>query len=122
VSNEAFVVTGADDVARRIGSLSRDVDDLRAYEDIAQRVAADARAFAPRRTGRLASSIIGTATPRGAGAHTSLVYAGPINYGWARRNIAASLFMQRAADSKGASSADELGADIQRRIDSNGLG
>lgn len=117
-------VTGADDVARRLGSLSRDVDDLHGtYEPIAQRIAAEARALAPRVTGALAATIVGSATRRAGGAIAGpgIPYAGVINFGWRHRNIAAALFMQRAADSKGADAADEIGGDIQRDIDRHGL-
>lgn len=116
-------VTGADEVARRFGSLSRDVDDLHSpFAEIADRIAADARAFAPKRTGRLAGGVRPSATARAGGVTVGGVpYAAVQNFGWPRRGIAGSLFMQRAADSKGAASADELGTEVQRQISRNGL-
>lgn len=117
-------VTGADEVARRFGVLSRSMENLQStYEGVAQRVAADARAYAPKVSGALAAGIVGSATRRAAGATIRGVpYGGVINFGWQHRGIAAALFMQRAADSKGASTANEVATETQRRIDRSGLG
>ena len=51
-----------------------------------------ARIAAPRRTGRLARSI----KVKGTVIRAEAVYAGPINYGWPRRNIKAQPFMYDA--------------------------
>lgn len=51
-----------------------------------------ARIAAPRRTGRLARSI----TVKNTTVRANAVYAGPINYGWPRRNIKAQPFMYDA--------------------------
>jgi hypothetical protein len=124
VSDTRVQVTGADEVARRLGSLSRSVDDLHGtYIDIANRVAAQARSFAPKVTGRLAGGVVGSATRRAGGVTIRGVpYAGVINFGWTHRHIAASLFMQRAADDKGPSTADQLGGEIRRDISRARLG
>lgn len=117
-------VSGADDVARRLGGLQHDVDDLQgSYLPIAQRIASEARSYAPKVSGALASTIVGSATRRAGGAIAGpgIPYAGVINFGWRHRNIAAALFMQRAADNKGDTAADAVAHDIQRDIDKRGL-
>lgn len=123
VSGVQVQVTGADDVARRFGVLSRGVDDLHGtYVGVAQQIAAQARSFAPKVTGRLAGGVVGSATRRAGGVTIRGVpYAGVQNFGWQRRGIAASLFMQRAADDKGPSTADQLGGDIRAEIRRAGL-
>lgn len=120
----SYTVTGADDVARRLGKLGRDVDDLEGpFAAVASRIATEARGFAPRRTGRLAAGVVGTATRRAGGVLVAGVpYAGVINFGWQHRGIAAALFMQRAADTKGEHAADQVAAEIRRDISKDGLG
>jgi hypothetical protein len=117
-------VEGADEVARRLGVLSRQIDDLhRPFADVADQIAGDGRAFAPKRSGRLAGGIVGSATERGGGATIyGVPYAGVINFGWAARGIAGALFMQRAADSKGPAAADQVAGEIQRDVNKDGLG
>jgi hypothetical protein len=116
-------VTGTAEVSSRFAILAHRVGDLHRPLDVtANRVAAEARALAPKVTGRLAGSIRPSSTRLGSGATTSLVYAAPINYGWRRRNIAPSLFMNRAADDKGAVTAVLIAAELTRLIKSAGLG
>jgi len=117
-------IEGAEEVARRFGVLSRQVDDLHSpFANVAAKIATDGRSFAPKVTGRLAAGIIGSATRRGGGATIyGVPYAGVINFGWRHRGIAARLFMQRAADSKGEDAADQVAGEIQRDIDKDGLG
>jgi hypothetical protein len=78
-----------------------DLEDLKAvHEKVSAMVAAAARSAAPRRTGRLAASgrgsrAAGSAVVRFGGARVP--YAGPIHYGWPRRNITAQPFAVDAA-------------------------
>lgn len=119
-----ITVTGADEVARKLGTLRRQVDDLHGpFAQVASRIALEARGLAPKRTGRLAAGVVGSATRRAGGVIAAGVpYAGVINFGWQSRGIAASLFMQRAADTKGDDAADLVADEIQRDIDKDGLG
>ena len=50
-----------------------------------------------------------------------LPYAAPINYGWRRRNIQPSEFLQRAADTKGEATAEVIAAELRRSSKANGL-
>lgn len=47
----------------------------------------------PRRTGRLAASVKAVSDLKNATIRSRLPYAGPIHYGWARRNIKAQPFL-----------------------------
>nr|WP_232781667.1 HK97 gp10 family phage protein [Bifidobacterium breve] len=63
-------------------------------------VAPAAKAKAPRRTGRLAASVRAGATQKAGvvrAGRKSVPYAGPINYGWPKRHIKATLFINKAA-------------------------
>lgn len=118
-----IVVTGADEVARRFGAFGRRADDLTTpFLTVANQIGADARALVPRVTGRLGAGIRASATRHGGGVTVAVPYAGPINYGWPRRGIAASLFLQRAADTKGERAAEQIADELQRQINSSGLG
>ena len=93
-------VTGLNAVVRELQALGVTVDDLKgAFSTIADEGASLAAGFAPKRSGRLAASIRGNRAKNKAvvvAGGRAAQYAGPINYGWPRRNIAASGFMQRA--------------------------
>ncbi|SDS79249.1 hypothetical protein SAMN04489716_1628 [Actinoplanes derwentensis] len=90
-------------LARAVNGLIRsgvELQDLKAaFGRIADLGVELASRFAPIRTGALRRSIRGSkaknkATVRAGGAR--LRYAGPINYGWPRREIQPNLFLQRA--------------------------
>jgi len=78
--------------------MGADIGNLHAaYHDIAMLGVELAKGFAPRgRTGHLIRSIHGYSKPGYVTIRATAVYAGPINYGWRKRNIAAAHFMQRA--------------------------
>ena len=64
-------------------------------------VAKEARGIVPVRSGRLKESIKSGATGRGAvvrAGRKSVPYAGPIHFGWGRRNIFPQPFLYQAAD------------------------
>jgi len=85
---------------RALIALGVDVDDLKdAFGDIAQQGAQIAASHAPRLSGRLAGDVRGNRARSKAvitAGRVSVPYAGPINYGWAARNIAPSGFLQKA--------------------------
>lgn len=94
-------VVGRKKLARELKQLQGDTADLKAANSaVAALVASAASARAPRRTGRLASSVrgnraAGKATVAAGGAR--LPYAGPIHYGWPARGIEAQPFVTDAA-------------------------
>lgn len=66
-----------------------------------EEVAKTARTIVPVQTGRLQKTIKGVSTGRGAkvtAGRTAVPYAGPIHFGWGRRNIFPQPFLYRAAD------------------------
>lgn len=66
-----------------------------------EQVAKEARGIVPVRSGRLQKSIKASATGRGAvvrAGRTAVPYAGPIHFGWGRRNIFPQPFLYQAAD------------------------
>lgn len=122
----AYEITGNREVAamfKSLGLKSSDLSDVLSV--IAAEVASDARGLAPRRTGRLAGDIRTSRSKTKAlvlAGDAKVPYAGPVHYGWPRRHIAANLFLTKAADSKAESSAEQLAAEMQRKINSVGLG
>jgi hypothetical protein len=118
-----IVVTGGDVVAqtlRKLGIRTSDLSDPMGI--IGNRVVADARSLAPKKSGALAASVFLERDKTRATIGSPLVYAGPINYGWRRRNISPSLFLNRAADVKAEYAADVIAAEINQQIRGVGLG
>lgn len=95
-------VDGLRELVRDLEKAGVEVADLKdAFGSIAARAANLAAGFAPRRSGKLAASIRGTKAKNYAAVSAGsarVPYAAPVNYGWLKRNIAASEFMQRADD------------------------
>lgn len=93
-------ITGLREVVRGLEKLGVEVDDLKdAFSSIAAEGARLAAGFASVKSGRLVGSVRGNrAKARAviAAGRSSVPYAGPQNYGWARRNIKAQGFMQQA--------------------------
>lgn len=117
-------VTGLRELIGDLRAVSVDVADLRqAFGGIANEAAGLAAAFAPRRSGRLASSIRGTATRNKATvtAGRGIAYAGVINYGWPARGIAASGFMQRADAAISRTAPRDLERQLHRLLAIKGL-
>lgn len=80
-------------------------------------VAAAAQGIAPRKSGQLAGSIRAgkaktRAVVRAGGARTP--YAGPIEFGWPRHNLAPRAYLRRALDQKRAEVIKRLENEIQR--------
>lgn len=93
-------VQGLTQLVRDLQLLGVDVDDLKdTMSAIADKGARYAATFAPVRTGHLRDTIRGNRAKAKAvvtAGRARVPYAGPINYGWPARNIAASGFMQKA--------------------------
>lgn len=92
-------VEGLGRLTRDLEALGLEVEDLKdAFSSIAREGADVASRFAPRRSGRLAASIRGNRAKSKAvvtAGRARVPYAGAINYGWPKRGIAPSLFMQK---------------------------
>lgn len=93
-------VTGADEVARDLAGLGHDVANPKAaLTTIGTQGARLVGGFAPRRSGRLASTTksqtrrSGVTVLSGGG---GVAYASVQNYGWSARNIPAQRYLQRA--------------------------
>lgn len=106
MSQPVHAVEGARQLRRSLRQFGDDLQSMREAHQGAAEIAAHASsALAPARTGRLRGTI------RAAGTKTAAVvragfkrvpYAGPIHWGWAKRNIAANPFIsQGAQDSEG---------------------
>lgn len=109
-------VEGSEEFRRALKRLGNDAGDfLKVNREIARIVEAAARRRAPVRTGRLQRSITGKATKtkayvqagnnrkppkRAKTVGTAVPYAGPIHFGWPRRNIAPQPFLYSALDER----------------------
>lgn len=118
-------VTGLSQVVRALKDLGLDVDDLKdAFGAIAKEAADRASRHAPRRSGRLSGDIRGNRAQSKAvvtAGRSSVPYAGPINYGWPARGIAANPFMQRADEEMQPRSIELLEDGINTAIRRRGL-
>lgn len=118
-------VEGLNRVVRDLQALGLDVDDLKdAFSGIASEGARLAAAFAPRRSGALAASVRGNRAKSKvvvAAGKARVPYAAVINYGWRKRRIAASRFMQKADEAMQPRALAELDRAIEKRIRERGL-
>jgi hypothetical protein len=93
-------VTGLREVVRGLEKMGVEVDDLKdGFSSIASEGAQLAAGFIRSLTGRLAGTVRGNRAKARAvitAGRSSVPWAGPQNYGWARRNIKAQGFMQQA--------------------------
>jgi hypothetical protein len=118
-------VEGLNKVVRDLKAVGLEVDDLKdAFSTIAAQGARLAAHFAPFRTGTLAGDVRGNRAQSKAvvtAGRVSVPYAGPINYGWAARNIQPAEFMQKASDAMEPIALTELDHEITRQIKKRGL-
>ena len=119
-------VEGLNQLTRNLLTLGLEIDDLKeAFGGIAAEAAQVAAGFAPKRTVRLAASVRGNRAKNKAvvmAGRASVVYAGPINYGWPARKIAPSGFMQKADEVMAPKALQALEDAIENKIKSKGLG
>lgn len=125
-SSVGFRVEGLNKLTRDLSALGLDVEDLKgAFAPIAAEGARLAASFAPKRTGALAGSIRGNRAKNKAvvaAGRARVPYAGPINYGWPKRGIAPSGFMQRADEAMRPKALSMLDDAIAARIRARNLG
>ncbi|MDQ6524327.1 hypothetical protein RB608_11980 [Nocardioides sp. LHD-245] len=93
-------VDGLNAVIRDLVAIGLEVEDPKdAMSEVARLGAVMAARYAPKLSGRLSRDIRGNRAKAKAviaAGRVSVPYAGPINYGWAKRGITASGFMQKA--------------------------
>jgi hypothetical protein len=111
-------ITGGARLAATLDAAAKDIADMPAgYARAGEIVSAAGASGAPRRSGRLASSV---GTVRGEGGKATatitspLVYAVPIHWGRPAHNIEANPFLMRAADRSEAQWLGALEAEAQR--------
>jgi phage gpG-like protein len=91
-------VAGAARLTATMRRAARDLGDLSAAGSrTAFLIASTGRSRAPRRTGRLAGSLVATSTGQTAEVASGRAYAGVVHYGWPARRIAANPFLLDAA-------------------------
>lgn len=94
-------VRGVNRLARTLRAAGSDLDELRAaHTAAAAYVASASAAAAPNVTGALAGSVRGSHATRRAtvrAGYARVPYAGPIHWGWPRRNIAPQPFIADTA-------------------------
>ena len=119
-------VEGLNKVVRDLQKLGLEVEDLKeAFSGIAAEGAELASSFAPKRSGRLAASVRGNKAKNKAvvmAGRASVPHAGPINYGWPKRGIAASSFMQRADEVLLPRALEAITDALDEKIREKGLG
>lgn len=125
VNRVGFQVDGLSSVVRGLQAIGAEVEDLKdAFAKIADEGAQIAAAEAPKRTGRLAGDVRGNRAKSKAvvtAGRGSLPYAGVINYGWPKRNIAAAGYLQRADERMQPIALRRLEAEIDQAINRRNL-
>lgn len=95
---EVIAVEGAEELARTIGQLADDLDDMTpAHESAGQLLADLADPNVPRRSGDLAGSVQTTGDPTETTVAYDAIYAGVIHNGWDARNIPAQPWLADTA-------------------------
>lgn len=119
-------VEGLNKVVRDLQALGLEAEDLKqAFGGIAAEGAELASSFAPKRSGRLAASVRGNKAKNKAvimAGRASVKYAGPINYGWPARGIAASSFLQKADVALQPKALQAITEELEQKIREKGLG
>lgn len=103
MSDPAVEIVGLNRFVRQLKKLEPDLlDELKgANKDLASTVESTARGLVPNRSGALSSSLRSSGTARSGvvrAGKARVPYAGPIHFGWARRNIAPNPFLWTALD------------------------
>lgn len=94
----SFDVQGVAQLQRTMKKAGEDISDLdQAHQQASALVASVAVSTAPRRTGKLASTIRPARSKRRAEVQVKSVYAAPIHWGWPARHIEAQPWVSQAA-------------------------
>lgn len=120
-----FRVEGLSRVVRGLKALGVEVEDLKdAMGTISAMAAAVEARFVPRRSGRLASTVRGNRAQSKAvvtAGRATVRYAGPINYGWPARGIAAAGFQQKTDQEMRPKALQILEDEINKSVRRKGL-
>lgn len=119
MSEPTVEVIGLNRFVRQLKQLEPELlDELKAAnKDLASSVESEARGLVPTRSGNLASSLRSTGTARSGvvrAGKARVPYAGPIHFGWARRNIAPNPFLWTALDRRRGEVERRYGAELER--------
>jgi len=118
-------VEGLNKTVRALQRFGAEVADLKdVFSSISAEGARLASGFAPKRSGKLSSTIRGNKAKNKAvviAGRARVPYAGAINYGWPKRGIAASLFMQRADAALAPRAVEMLEAGLDEAVRKAGL-
>lgn len=113
-------LTGVREAARDLERLGVRVEDLRAaFGRISSEALPVYQGFTPHRTGRLRGDFRPARTKNRAVLYVgraSVPYAGPINYGWAARNIAPANFIARGDEVMGPRAVEAIEAELNYLI------
>lgn len=113
-SRTTVTLEGGANLARTLRGAAAALSDLStSHRAAAGVVASAARARAPRRSGRLASTIRGTGDQDGAAVVVGSVYAGVQEYGWPARRIPAQPYLNPAAEESTPTWAGEYQTGVQ---------
>lgn len=98
----AVRVEGLHTLRRQLKAAGLDLQDLKdAHARVVEVVLVDAERLVPRRTGRLASTIRGSATPNYSvvrAGRAAVPYAAPIHWGWRAHHIQQQPYLQDAIE------------------------
>lgn len=118
MADAAVTVEGLDAFLSTMGKATQALQELTSAHSQASAVIASAvAAAAPRRSGRLASSVRASRGPTGAAVDVGAPYAGPIEWGWPSRNVDASHFAMNAARQTEPQWVKFYEADVQKALD-----
>lgn len=122
MATTGFQVTGTASVVRALVSLGAEIEHpATALAVLATAGAAALRHHAPRKSGRLGDNTTTEVTRGRAAVSTTVPYAGVINNGWPRRNIAPARYREAADQELEPLTARILDAEIHRQIAQRGL-
>ena len=118
-------VEGLSRVVRDLQGLGLEVSDLKdAFSTIAAEATERIVRHTPRKSGALVASVRGNRAKSKAvvrAGKAAVPYAGAINYGWARRGIAPSEFMQKGEQEYAPTAIKRLESEIEHAIKRRGL-
>ena len=113
-------VEGLRNATRQLERLGVQAEDLKgAFSKIGARAVPTARAYAPKKSGTLAGSIRHSQRKNSLvvmAGRKSIPYAGPIHFGWPKRNIQAQPFLFYARDQLGPWSVDTIQKELNDLI------
>jgi hypothetical protein len=126
VNRAGFRVEGLSQVVRDLQAVGAEVEDLKgAFGEIADTGAQIAKRYTPSRSGKLRGATRGNRAKNKAvitQGRATVPYAGPINYGWPRRNIEPALQLQRTDRDMEPRALQLLEDQINEAIERRGLG